>query len=81
MATMEERMTRIEVGVEHLASELDRLKADTESIRNNLACLNERVAHLPTKEFIFKGIAGLLAAMVAIATLAPKLQAIFGVAR
>lgn len=64
---MEARVAILERTVEKLEPKVDKLVTD-------MATLTERVSHLPSKEFIYKAVAGIIAAMVGITALAPKIQ-------
>lgn len=75
---MEARVTVLEKAVERIDGKMDTLSKDLVDLKIQTATLVERINHLPTKEFIYKGIAGLIAAMVAVSVLGPKLQTLFG---
>lgn len=84
---MEARVAKLEASVSHIERDMGEARSDLKALashmsdtRERIARLDERVSHLPTKEFIYKSVAGLIAAMVGVATLAPKLQALFGTA-
>ena len=68
-SAVDARLTRLE-------GQYDKLRDDNVAIRESLATLNERVAHLPSKEFIVKVVGGALAIIAALATFAEKLQAL-----
>lgn len=74
-----ERIERLEKAFEKLDGRVDKLAEQVSDLRVQSATLVERVSHLPSKEFIYKGIAGLVAVMGALAVLAPKLQQLFGI--
>jgi hypothetical protein len=76
---MDAKIEALEKRVEKFESKLDVIAKEVVDLRVQTATLTERITHLPSKEFIFKGIAGLVAAMVAVSVLSPKLQALFGV--
>lgn len=68
-SAVDARLTRLE-------GQYDKLRDDNVAIRESLATLNERVAHLPSKEFIVKVVGGALAIIAGLATFAEKLQAL-----
>jgi len=76
---MDEKIAALEKRVDRFEGKIDGLSKEISDLRVQTATLTERIAHLPSKEFIYKGIAGLVAAMVAVSVLAPKLQGLFGV--
>lgn len=49
---METRLTRMEVTVEHIDRNVSRMTPDLANVRERMATLEERVAHLPGKGFI-----------------------------
>jgi hypothetical protein len=71
---MEARVARLEVDVEHIKRDIGDIKSDirslsvqTTELRTTLATLTERVAHLPSKDFIVKVVVaagGLIGALV-----------------
>lgn len=77
---MEHRISSLEKAFEKMDGKLDATIADIADLKTQTAVLSERISHLPSKEFIYKGIAGLITVMVAVSVLAPKLQALFGLA-
>ncbi|MGN8023022.1 hypothetical protein ACTJJ7_20145 [Phyllobacterium sp. 22229] len=76
---MEARVTRLEKAFEKMDGKFDATIKDIADLKIQTAVLAERINHLPSKEFIYKGIAGLITVMVAVSVLAPKLQTLFGV--
>lgn len=85
---MEPRVAKLEASVAHIERDVGEVRADLKVIggtmadaRERLARLEERVAHLPGKGFIVTCTTITLGLMVAVATLAPKLQALFGVVK
>jgi predicted nuclease with TOPRIM domain len=77
--SMEERVSQLEKKFDRLETKLDTNTTAINDMRVSMATITERVAHLPSKEFIYKGIAGLIAVMGTLAVLAPKLQQMFGI--
>ena len=63
---MEARLTRLEVTVENIDRNVARMTPDLANVRERMATLEERVAHLPGKGFI---VAALLTTLAAIAGL------------
>lgn len=56
---MEERVVRVEKAVE-------KLQSDVADIRVDMATVKENLRHLPTQTWLFKAMAGMVAAMAAI---------------
>ena len=84
---MEARVAKLEASVSHIERDIGEARSDIKNInglmsdaRERLARLEERVAHLPSKGFIVTCTTVTLAIMIAAATLAPKLQALIGIA-
>lgn len=85
---MEARVAKLEASVSHLERDMGEVRADVRGLRDTVADirerlvrLEERVAHLPGKGFIVTCTTVTLGLIVAVATLAPKIQALFGIAR
>lgn len=53
---MEERITKLEKAV-------DKLQSDVSDIRVDMATVKENLRHLPTQTWLFKAMAGMVAAM------------------
>jgi archaellum component FlaC len=68
---MESRVNRLEERVDKLVDGLGEVKV-------NLATLNERVSHLPSKDFIVKAVVGTGGVLAALSVFAPKLQTLLG---
>ena len=64
---LENRLSRLE-------SQYDKLRDDNTAIREQLARLNERVAHLPSKEFMVKAALGIVAGVGTLITFGERLQ-------
>lgn len=71
----------MEARVKRLEDDVRELKADMKSVLVDVAVLKERVSHLPTKGWAVAAVVTALGILTAIVTLAPKLQAFFGVVR
>ena len=71
---VESRLGKVEDKLEKISSTLSDLRVDA-------ARLDERVKHLPTTKWAVGAIVTLLTIITGIVTLAPKLQALVGVAR
>lgn len=78
---MEARVAKLESSVTHIERDMAEVRVDIKSmnahvseLRERLARLEERVAHLPGKGFIVTCTTVTLGIMVALVTLAPKLQ-------
>lgn len=63
---MEARLTRLEVTVENIDRNVARMAPDLANVRERMATLEERVAHLPGKGFI---VVALLTTLTVIAAL------------
>ncbi|EUB95575.1 hypothetical protein PMI07_002063 [Rhizobium sp. CF080] len=75
---MDGKIEALEKRLEKFETKVDGLSKDIGDLKTQTAVLSERVSHLPSKEFIYKGIAGLVTLFGALLILAPKLQALFG---
>lgn len=73
------RIDALEKRFEKMETRFDALQKEVGDLRVQIATLTERISHLPSKEFIYKGIAGLVAAIGGLVVLAPKLQVWLGV--
>lgn len=71
---MEARVVRLENDIEHVKKDVSELKGDMKAALHQLATLNERVAHLPTKEGSLKVALATVAAVAALITFGEKLQ-------
>lgn len=69
---MEPRIARLEAQMEHVQGALLKLS----DVPANLATLIERVAHLPTKEYLVKVTLGSLAIIAALVTFSDKLHSL-----
>lgn len=63
---MEERVAKLEAGVEHLQGDVVDLRGDMKTVLTEMATLKENVRHLPTKPWLFTTLVGILAALSAI---------------
>lgn len=62
----EERVIRLEGDVGRMKTDVAELRSEVGKIKNDLTTLMERVAHLPSKTWIFSVLVGLLSAFSAI---------------
>lgn len=80
-----ERIAKLEAHMEVVRSDLSALKNDLRDVRERSIKLEERVSHLPTKGWAATSIiavVGLITTIVTlVVTLAPKLQALFGIVK
>lgn len=67
---MYERVAKLEAHMEHVREDLGKLSG----VPATLATLNERVSHLPTKDYMVRVALGLLAAIAALIAFGEKLQ-------
>lgn len=73
------RIDALEKRFDKFEGKFETLQKEVVELRVQIATLTERIAHLPSKEFIYKGIAGLVTLIGGIVVLAPKIQAWLGV--
>jgi hypothetical protein len=64
---------------EYLKRDLGETRQDMKDMRDRMARLEVRVDHLPSKGFIITVVALGVSVLVGVATLAPKIQAAFGI--
>lgn len=62
--------------LDRLQARFDKFTDDMSTTKQDIATLKERVAHLPTKEFIIKALMGSLAVIAGMIAFAEKLQAL-----
>lgn len=72
----DQRLTRLENQFDRLRDDNASLREGLTNVRVDVATLAERVAHLPSKDFIAKASLGIVAAITAVITFADKLQAL-----
>lgn len=71
----------MEARIKRLEDDYKEVRADLKTLVVDMAVLKEKVSHLPTKGWAAGAVVTLVGLMATIATLAPKLQAFFGIAR
>lgn len=69
----------MEARLKRLEDDYKEVRGDLKTLLVDVAVLKERVTHLPTKGWAVGAIVTLIGIMTAIATLAPKLQALAGI--
>jgi outer membrane murein-binding lipoprotein Lpp len=82
---MEARVARLEADVDYIKRDVGELKADVRSvkgdvtaIRIDLARLDERVTHLPTKWFVVTSLTGIVGMFTVLSIFGDKVRALFG---
>lgn len=70
----------MEARVKRLEDDYKEVRADLKTLVVDVAVLKERVSHLPTKGWAVAAIVTTLGLVTTVVTLAPKLQAAFGIA-
>jgi len=78
VSAVESRAASLEAQVTYLNIRADRLEAKADSFGDRLARLEERVAHLPTKELVVRIAIGAVIALSAILVFADTIRALFG---
>jgi hypothetical protein len=76
-----ERIAKLETLMDVVRSDLGALKSDMRDMRERMVRLEERVSHLPTKGWAVGALVTMLGLVGTLVTLAPKLQAFFGIVR
>jgi hypothetical protein len=76
---MEPRIARIEAFLDVIRNEVVALRSDGRDARDRLIRLEERVAHLPSKGFIFSIAMAIVGGLTAIIVLQEKLRLILGI--
>lgn len=71
----------MEARIKRLEDDYKEVRGDLKTLLVDVAVLKERVTHLPTKGWAVGAIATMLTLTTALVTLAPKLQAFFGIVR
>lgn len=75
---MEARVAKIEAFLEVIRNEVVALRGDGRDVRDRLIRLEERVAHLPSKGFIFTTAMAIVGGLTAIIVLQDKLRHLLG---
>lgn len=76
--TMEARVAKIEVFMETIRSEVTTLRTDGRDVRDRLIRLEERVAHLPSKGFLFTTAVAIIGGLTAVIVLREKVRHLLG---
>ncbi len=76
---MNERLAKLEVLTGIIQKDVSLLQAEMKTVSTDIAVLKERVSHLPSKGWAVTVAITTISALSAIAILAPKLQAWFGI--
>lgn len=74
---MEVRLARLEAFTEVIRAEVTGLRSDSREVRDRLIRLEEKVAHLPSKGFIFTTAIAIVMGLTAAITFQEKLRALF----
>lgn len=75
---MEARVAKIEAFLDVIRNEVAALRGDGRDMRDRLIRLEERVAHLPSKGFIFTTAVAIVSGLTAIIVLQEKLRHLLG---
>ena len=75
---MDNRIARLEGQFDRLSEKMDRQGDRLGGVEKEMATLTERVAHLPSKGFIWTVALAIIAAISAVITFAEKLQGLVG---
>lgn len=75
---MEARVAKIEAFMDVIRTEVAALRSDGRDLRDRLIRLEERVAHLPSKGFIFSTAVAIVTGLTAIIVLQEKLRHLLG---
>ena len=75
---MEARVAKIEAFLDVIRNEVAALRGDGRDVRDRLIRLEERVAHLPSKGFIFTTAVAIVGGLSAIIVLQEKLRHLIG---
>lgn len=76
--TMEARVGKIEAFMETIRSEVATLRTDGRDVRDRLIRLEERVAHLPSKGFLFTTAVAIIGGLTAVIVLQEKVRHLLG---
>lgn len=79
MNGLEPRVAKLEAHMEHVLETTRSTASDMKNARERLATLEEKVDHLPSKEYIVKTVVGTGAVLGVLTIFGPKIASILGI--
>ena len=76
--TIESRLSKLEIQVEHISHDVSSLEVDTKDVRDRAIRIEERVSHLPSFLQMVSMLAALLALIAALTLYQDNLKRAFG---